>query len=143
MGTTIQKRANHKRWLLSSIALMTAHCLAADVEFHPYVGGGFTYTDNIDRVSEGRQGSLISDINAGIATDIQGADGTIDLDYELNQLIYSHDSNNNETYQTLSFSADKGINKTGFRVNADASIENIARAADQNANADIFFWRYH
>jgi len=138
MGMTIQKRANHKRWLLSSIALMTAHCLAADVEFHPYVGGGFTYTDNIDRVSEGRQGSLISDINAGIATDIQGADGTIDLDYELNQLIYSHDSNNNETYQTLSFAADKGINKTGFRVNADASIENIARAADQNANADIF-----
>ena len=138
MGMTITKRANHKRWLWCSMALVTAHSQAADAEFSPYVSGGFTYTDNINRVAEGRQGSLISDLSAGISTDIQGADGSIDLDYELNQLFYSHDSTDNETYQTLAFAADKGIKRTGFRVDAAASIENIARADDQNANADIF-----
>lgn len=137
MGMTIKKRANHKRWLICCVALATTRSLAADTEFTPYVGGGFTYTDNIDRTAEDRQGSLISDLSAGITTDIQGADGNIDLDYELNQLFFSHDSNENETYQTLSFAADKGISRTGFRVEAAASIENIARAVDQNANADI------
>ncbi|OLQ75513.1 hypothetical protein BIT28_23060 [Photobacterium proteolyticum] len=135
---TITKRANHKHWLWYSVALVAAYTQAADVELSPFASGGFTYTDNVNRVAEGRQGSLISDLSAGISTDIQGAGGSIDLDYELNQLFYSHDSTDNETYQTLAFTADKGIKRTGFRVDAAASIENIARADDQNANADIF-----
>lgn len=133
----IPTRVNHRWPLFFILLLVTTRSLAADVEFHPTIGGGFTYSDNINRDSQDEIGSLISKIDAGVATNIKGADGAVEFDYTLSQLFYSHESDNNETYQALTFTADKGINRSGFRLDANASIDNIARAADQNASADV------
>ncbi|WP_158262658.1 TIGR03016 family PEP-CTERM system-associated outer membrane protein [Photobacterium sanctipauli] len=126
------------KYLLGSLSLITTGCIAADVTFTPYVGGGFTFTDNVDLVETGRESSLISSLDFGINSVVVGNQGLLRLDYQVSQLFYSHDSNDNEAYQDLDFYTEKGLSDSGFSVDATASIENVAEAIDENATADVF-----
>lgn len=123
---------------LAQLLLLPQTGGAAEVEFIPFVGTSLVFTDNVDQASSDRRNSLISTIDAGLSADITGNDGNLLFNYELSQLFYSHDSSENSAYQELTFNADKGLWDSGFRVDADASISNLARAIDENANADIF-----
>ncbi|GAL05272.1 glycine-rich cell wall structural protein precursor [Photobacterium aphoticum] len=111
---------------------------AADVRVTPQVGGSLVYSDNLKQADSDRQGSLITTLNAGVGIEANGVDGNaLSLKYTLDQLFYSHDGNDNSLYQTLRFDANKALGE-GFRLDASASIDNIAAAIDENANADIF-----
>ncbi|GHA36995.1 hypothetical protein GCM10007086_07790 [Photobacterium aphoticum] len=111
---------------------------AADVRVTPQVGGSLVYSDNLKQADSDRQGSLITTLNAGVGIEANGVDGNaLSLEYTLDQLFYSHDGNDNSLYQTLRFDANKALGE-GFRLDASASIDNIAAAIDENANADIF-----
>ncbi|MGF1685670.1 TIGR03016 family PEP-CTERM system-associated outer membrane protein [Photobacterium japonica] len=123
---------------LAALCLLAPLALAVEVSVSSSVGAGLVFTDNVDQTASDRQGSLITTANADFGLDVSGVDGNVLLlNYGLSQLFYSHDGNDNALYQTLQFEADKGIGN-GFRVDAIASIENIAAAIDENANADIF-----
>ncbi|WP_413284591.1 TIGR03016 family PEP-CTERM system-associated outer membrane protein [Vibrio sp. MA40-2] len=118
--------------------LVSGNLAAADVLISPFVQGGVTFTDNVDLSSSGQQSSEILTLTAGIDLNIDGNDGNLLLAYQANQLAYSHDSNENELYNQLTFTADKGLFDSGFAVDAFASIDNIARSILQNASEDIY-----
>lgn len=127
-------------WLIgfiASINVTNCNVLAAEVEFTPSISSGVIYTDNVDLSATNEQSSEIFTITPNIKSQIKGNNGSLTLDYQFQQLLYSHDSDDNERYHTLSFSADKGISGTGLTLNTSAEIENIARSVSNNANDDV------
>lgn len=111
---------------------------SAEVTFTPYAQGDITYTDNVDLTPSDKQDSGITTLSTGIGITSDGNDGSLALNYQLRKLLYSHDSIDNELYNELSFTADKGLSsQTQLKANASASISNIARNIEQDANDDI------
>ncbi|WP_428457691.1 TIGR03016 family PEP-CTERM system-associated outer membrane protein [Photobacterium makurazakiensis] len=138
MVMTMERSPKKYKHLLCSLSLITTGSFAADVTFSPVVGGGLTFTDNVDLVESGSGSSLISSIDVGVAASVIGNDGQLNLAYTMSQLFYSHDSSENAAYQQLNFLTRKGLYNTGFSVDVSASIENIAEAIDENASVDVF-----
>lgn len=109
-----------------------------DQQFTPYIGLDFTYSDNIERTDVDTTDSFITDLRFGIIKSYIGNDSNLFLDYELNQLIYSHDSDANELYHDLWFYVDNGFDNTGITLDASISVDNFAKSLDEDANADIY-----
>ncbi|MDV7102890.1 TIGR03016 family PEP-CTERM system-associated outer membrane protein [Vibrio sp. TH_r3] len=135
----VGKTRRHNVFLVGIISTLVSYNLsAADVKMSPFVESGITFTDNVDLTSSNKQSSEILTLTAGIDVSVDGNDGNLLLAYQANQLAYSHDSNENELYNQLTFSADKGLFNTGFAVDAVASIDNVARSILDDASNDIY-----
>lgn len=111
--------------------------VAEESWFHPYVETGLLYTDNVYQSAEDPESSLVTSVEAGLYSKLIGKDGSVVLNYDIEQLLYSHDSDENDTYQRLLFLTDKKLSNTGLKFDAIATIYNIAQSNDNNANADI------
>lgn len=135
---TVQKIRKHNLCLVGIMTITSWNLSAADMEFMPFVKGGITATDNVDLDSSNTQSSQILTLTAGIDLNIEGNDGNLLFAYELKQLVYSHDSNENERYNQLDFTADKTVFDKRFVLDASASIENIASSILDNASEDIY-----
>lgn len=132
-----RQRINPSVYLLGSLSLIGHPSQAADVKLTPYVGTEFTFTDNVNRTDTDKKSSLITTLEAGIEATVQGSRGYIGLDYALNYLFYTNADGNDEFYQNLDFNAFKGFGRSGFQIDASASIENIATDIATDANADV------
>nr|WP_237584143.1 TIGR03016 family PEP-CTERM system-associated outer membrane protein [Photobacterium halotolerans] len=131
------QRINPSLYLLGSLSLLGQPSQAADVKLTPYVGTEFTFTDNVDRTASNPQSSFITELEAGIEGTIEGNRGLISLDYALGYLYYTEGEESDELYQDLDFIAYKGLGRSGFQVDASASIDNIASDIATDANADV------
>jgi len=130
-----QKVIRSSVYLLGIIA--SFNILSAELEVTPSVEGDVIYTDNVDLVSEDLTNSEITTISGSLDVQAQGNDGNLSLNYELKKLFYSYDSEKDELYNTLDFSVDKTLSRTGFRVDGGASISNIAQSVVEYARDDL------
>ncbi|QUJ69300.1 TIGR03016 family PEP-CTERM system-associated outer membrane protein (plasmid) [Photobacterium sp. GJ3] len=106
------------------------------MEITPYVGTELTFTDNVNRSNTNQQSSFITALETGIEATVEGNRGYLGLDYELRYLYYTETDRNDKLYQNLDFYTFKGLGRSGFQVDASASIENIAEDIATDANAD-------
>ncbi|MCM0149912.1 TIGR03016 family PEP-CTERM system-associated outer membrane protein [Photobacterium galatheae] len=132
-----RQRINPSIYLLGSLSLIGHSSQAANVELTPYVGTELTFTDNVNRTKSDKQSSLITALEAGVGATVQGSRGYIGLDYDLSYLYYDNADRSDKFYQSLDFYAFKGLGRSGFQVDASASIENIATDIATDANADV------
>lgn len=119
----------------ASLISLSGYC--ADVVFEPSVDAGVIFTDNVDREKDKTQ-SVITTIGVGLRANVDTAEGFLNLDYRLRQALYSDNSDRNELFNELEFAAEKGLGYSGFFVDGNASIENVALSLDDDAAADIF-----
>lgn len=134
----VQRIRKNRICLFVSVLLATHNSFAADVKITPRVETELTYTDNVDLTASDEQSSEITSLLAGIEMKADGNDGNLSLDYQIQQLLYSYNSDKNELYNELEFSADKGLfSSTNLRGNVSASISNVARNIRSNASTDV------
>lgn len=134
----VQRTVKNSIYSLGLILFVTKNCVAADVLVTPRVETKLEYTDNVNSVATNEQSSSITYFIAGLNIDAKGNDGVLSLDYQLQQLLYSYDSNENELYNTLKFDANKGLfSTTNVRGHVAASISNVSRNIETNANDDV------
>lgn len=123
---------------LSFILVMTKTSFAADVLVTPSLETKLVYTDNVNSVATNEQTSSITYFTGGLSVQAKGNDGQLSLDYTLQQLVYSYDSEKNKLFNSLSFNADKGLfSTTNVRGNVAASISNVSRNLETNADNDV------
>ncbi len=125
------------RIIVLTTILTVFHVSAEDTKFGVTASSELTYSDNIDLSEDDERSGVVSTWSAGAYSDIQGNDGNLFLKYDIYQTIHSVDSNRNELFNELAFSADKHLYRNNIKIYTDASITNIARSIEDNANADI------
>ncbi len=132
------RRTKINRSYLISLVIFSSVSFAADVTITPSVEGGVTYTDNVDLDASNEQSSEITSLTAELEIEATGSDGNASLDYSMEQLYYSNDSEKNGLFHELSFEADKGLAvQNRIRGDISASISNIASDITANASNDI------
>lgn len=111
--------------------------IGAETEITPQAFFTATYSDNVELAPDsGNESAVVSLVGAGISAQIDGKQGQLALDYTARQTDYSHDSERNEFYNELAFSASKVLGRSGLFVDANASIQPVSQGADVNALAD-------
>ncbi len=139
MGTDIANMEIRKtaRIIILTTTLTVFHAAAKDIDFGTNASSELTFTDNINSSNKNKHSGFVSTWSAGAYSDIKGNDGNLLFKYDVYQTIHSVDSNRNELFNELAFSADKSIYKDSLKFNLDASVTNIARFREDNANSDI------
>ncbi len=79
---------------------------AAEWSFKPSVRVEATYTDNVDRVGDDKQGSVIGELEPGISMAGYGSAFTALLDYRANGVAYSDDSDYNTVFHNANLAAE-------------------------------------
>ncbi len=125
------------RIIVLSTALTVFHSAAKNVDFGTNASSELTFTDNINASSHNKHSGFVSTWSAGAYSNINGNDGSLLFQYDIYQTIHSIDSNRNELFNELSLAADKKVYRDNIKFNIDASITNIARFREENANADF------
>lgn len=74
---------------------------AGDWQFTPRLSMGETYTDNVRLVEDGKRGDFITTITPGLSVRGQGARLTANVDYNLQQLLYGHETRFDATNHQL------------------------------------------
>ncbi|MCE0493256.1 TIGR03016 family PEP-CTERM system-associated outer membrane protein [Vibrio salinus] len=134
----VQRIRINKSCLILLVLWFMRYSYAADVVVTPRIESKFTYTDNVNLTSEDKRSSNITSLIAGLKLKSDGNNGNLSLDYQIEQLLYSYDSDKDKLYNKLSFSADKGLfSKINLRGKAIASVSNVARSIKENANTDV------
>ncbi|MDO6687726.1 MULTISPECIES: TIGR03016 family PEP-CTERM system-associated outer membrane protein [unclassified Agarivorans] len=134
----MRKNAAPSVVLALAIALgLSTSAYAAEVQFRPEIGAELVYTDNAGLSEESPEAGEIGILSAGIVSEVIGKDGEISLDYQARQTYHSYDSNKNQLYHELDFAADKKLGKSGFSVDAIASIDILPAEVSSNAITDI------
>ncbi len=136
----VKKRCTiqHLAWLSLLAGGVTSYStVAEDVTFSSKASTKLTYSDNINLSSQDEQSGAVSVWSAGVASDIQGTEGNLLFNYDVYQTLHSVDSGRNELFNELSLSASKNLYRNNITLSADASITNVARSVQDNANADI------
>ncbi|MDO6498003.1 TIGR03016 family PEP-CTERM system-associated outer membrane protein [Photobacterium sanguinicancri] len=132
-----RKRRNPSIYVIGVASFVSMSGYSADVTFTPSVDVGLVFTDNVDREPD-KTASFITTIGAGLKADILATEGYLNFDYQIRQLLYSDSSDRDDLYNNLDFVAEKGIAHSGFFVDANASVQNVAKSLDDDAAADIF-----
>ncbi len=123
--------------IILTTTLTVYHATAKDIDFGTNASSKLTFSDNINSSSNNNNSGFVSTWSAGVHSNIKGHDGKLLFQYDVYQTIHSIDASRNELFNELAFSADKKIYRSNIKFNADASITNIARLREDNANADI------
>lgn len=132
------RRTEINKSCLISFVMFSSVGFAADITMTPNVEGGVTYTDNVDFTASDEHSSEIMSLTAGLEVEAKGSDGNASLDYSMQQLYYSNDSEKNGLFHELSLEADKGLAvQNRIRGDISASISNIASDIVSNASNDI------
>ncbi|TDR78643.1 TIGR03016 family PEP-CTERM system-associated outer membrane protein [Photobacterium lutimaris] len=131
------KRYQKLNYVIYFTIIWTGCSFAEETWFHPYVETGVLYTDDVYQSAENNKSSVVSSIEAGMYSQLIRNDASFIFNYDIEQLLYSHSSDENDTYQSLLLFADKKVANTGLKVDATATILNIAESNDNNANANI------
>ncbi len=125
------------RILIFTTTLSVSYATAKDIDFGTSASSELTFSDNINSSSGKKNSGFVSTWSAGVYSNIDGNDGKLLFQYDVYQTIHTIDSSRNELFNELAFSADKQIYRSNIKFNADASITNIARLREDNANSDI------
>jgi uncharacterized protein (PEP-CTERM system associated) len=109
--------------------LVSAQSGAGNVKFNPTLTLNERYSDNIALTSNGQIDSFMTEVRPGFTLTSQGARGDISVDYGLQALMYSHDSDANSHNNQLAAKLNSNWLDERFFIEADA------RIAQQNANS--------
>lgn len=124
--------------IVSLLAVLAAsRTFAADVEISPTASSELTYSDNINLAPKDQDSGIVSTWSAGVAADVKGNEGNLSFDYDIYQTFHSIDSNRNELFNELALSGNKKIYRDNIEFSTSATITNIARSIEDNAEADI------
>ena len=135
---TARRIAKNSIYSLGFLLFIIKNSVAADVIVTPSIETKLEYTDNVKSVATNEQSSAITYLIGGLAIDAKGNDGNLSLDYQLQQLLYSYDSSENELFNKLKFEANKGLfATTNLRGNLSAAISNLSRNIESNADDDV------
>ncbi len=118
-------------------ALTVFHAGAKDIYFGANSSVGLTFSDNINTSSSDERSGMVSTLSAGANSNINGNDGNLSFNYDVYQTIHSIDSDRNQLFNELSLAADKNLYRDNIRFNIGASITNVARFREEDANSDI------
>ncbi len=125
------------RIIILSSALTVFHAAAKDIDFGANASSDLTFSDNINASSSNEHSGFVSTWSAGANSNINGNDGSLSFDYDIYQTIHSINSDRNELFNELSLAADKNVYRDNIRFNIGASITNVARFREENANSDF------
>lgn len=96
---------------------------AGDWRITPTVNVSERYTDNVTLVGAGQESSFITDISPGIEVQRSGARGSVNINYSLHGLIYSHDGDQNAFQNQLAARIRTEPISEFFFLDADASVQ--------------------
>ncbi|MBD1390527.1 TIGR03016 family PEP-CTERM system-associated outer membrane protein [Neiella sp. HB171785] len=133
------KRAGNKLFkaLPIAAAVFSACASGAKVDVYPSVGFRATHTDNVELANSSKESATIGSLYAALRATVDGNEGALSLNYRGTRAMYSHDSDRNSYYNSLQFSANKRFGQSGFAMNAEAKVDNVARSRRRDANDDI------
>ncbi|NQY48063.1 MAG: TIGR03016 family PEP-CTERM system-associated outer membrane protein [Colwellia sp.] len=116
---------------------LSANSLAGEWRFDPSLGLTETYTDNIELNQLDKQTSLVSQFI--IAADANFSSRKLQFSFAGTETLvgYSHDSELNDDYQTLSTSASYALWNDQLHVNGSSSITNVSKNDTSNSLADL------
>ena len=116
---------------------LSANSLAGEWRFDPSLGLTETYTDNIELNQLDKQTSLVSQFI--IAADANFSSRKLQFSFAGTETLvgYSHDSELNDDYQTLSTSASYGLWNDQLHVVGSSSITNVSKNDTGNSLADL------
>ena len=116
---------------------ISANSIAGEWRFDPSLGLTETYTDNIELNQLDKQTSLVSQFI--IAADANFSSRKLQFSFAGTETLvgYSHDSELNDDYQTLSTSASYGLWNDQLHVVGSSSITNVSKNDTGNSLADL------
>lgn len=109
--------------------IMTAHARAGDVSFKPTVTLNERYSDNVKLASINPIDSFVTEVRPGFVLNRAGARAEFSVDYGLQALLYSHDSDANAYNNQLSARFKSGWLDEHFVIDGEA------RIGQQNTNS--------
>ncbi|MGR5459789.1 hypothetical protein [Vibrio sp. PNB22_1_1] len=121
--------------ILSSI--IVKNVFSANVEISPTASVELTYSDNINLDSTNENSGFVSTWSAGVITESIGNNGELLFGYDVYQTFNLQDSSENKLFNELSLFANRKIYKDSVELETNATITNIARSIQDNANPDI------
>ncbi len=118
------------------LALMLVTCLNISVamaaEFHAYAVLGQAFTDNVTLAPKGSEESeWITRIKPGIQLDHDGQGLDYNIDYSLEGLLYTNDSDRNGAYSNLASNALLNIAGEQLKLRAQGAITQVNVAPDR------------
>lgn len=108
--------------VLSVVLLASANAWAGDIKFKPSLTLNERYSDNVKLSSTNPTSSFLTEIRPGFLLSSRGARGDFLVDYGIQALIYSHDSNANEQFSQLSARLNSNWLDGRFAINSEARI---------------------
>ncbi|MCM2681466.1 TIGR03016 family PEP-CTERM system-associated outer membrane protein [Echinimonas agarilytica] len=137
MNLTPKKINALKPLAAAVLGSLSVSAYAAKVEVTPLVDAGVTYTDNVNLEGSDTETSTVGTTSAGLKAKVKGNGGSVDLTYKGTQAFYSHDSDRNDFFNELNFSAKNKLGRSGFSGKVNADISEVARSQARNANNDF------
>ncbi|MCG7495360.1 TIGR03016 family PEP-CTERM system-associated outer membrane protein [Vibrio sp. Of7-15] len=135
--TVITQRQNHRSKLAYCVLFLPFLSYAEEWTLTPDVGVDFVQTDNIERSHVGPQSGSITTVNIGTTLDVEGRNQTLNLSYDGRQVINSHDSEENQFFNQLSFDYVATNRASSMQFGVHGNVDNIAERLDGDAVGDI------
>lgn len=137
---TVRKIINYRS--TSIIALLPCFAISSTVvagewQFVPNFALEEIYTDNVERTATEKTSSLVSQAKFGLNFDYQSHVAKLSISAENNNLLFSHDSDNNNNYLTLDTKGQYYLWVSGPELIASANVGNINRNSANNGLADL------
>ncbi len=125
--------------LATGAALLAAPCLAGDWQITPRLRVGGNYTDNVTIQSDDKEGDFVAQIQPGLSIRGSGARLLMNMDYNLQNLIFAGDSDRNQTNHQFQGDATAELWRDRFFFDANGRvsqqiIDNQGRFTNSNIN---------
>jgi len=133
----INNNLHTKLGILMSITLVSSFAVAGSWNLKPTLSLDETFTDNIELTSLGTISSFVTQTIAGL--DAEYASSLSNLQFSGTQVyaLYSHDSELNDGFRTLSANGQHALWRGGPMFTASANIANISQSNSRNGLADL------
>ena len=130
MAATVSRpKIKHPAFAWLVLLAFPASGYAGDWRFTPSVNVSERFTDNVKLVSTAEESSFITEVAPGFALTKKGSRADVSVNYNLQGLLYSHDSDAGDLHNQLAARARFELVEDRFFLDANASV------AQQNTNS--------
>lgn len=129
----------YKVFLVTALLPISTLVYADEWTFEPSLKINETYSDNINFENTNKTSSLVNQTSLGLDSNYVNKDVTYNINAEVINALYSHDSNLNDIYLTLSSDIKVQLWSSGLALIGAASIANQPRSTINNLYSDIVF----
>lgn len=127
----------HKYIFIVALLVTPSLVLANEWTFEPAIKTNETYSDNVNFNNQNEESSFVNQTGLNLNSTYLAQYASYNLDIETLYATYSHDSDLNDSFISLSSDFNIQLWPNGISLVGSASIQNLARNTSSNAFADI------